>query len=82
MNNTFTPNGFYKPGQCPHCGYGHVGACPRIKAIEYHANGNIKRIEYHEAIVPAIGPGPGKILTPEEAREAKNRFLKESGIDA
>ena len=33
---------------CEHCGYGHVGTCPKIKAIEYHQNGTVKRIEFHE----------------------------------
>jgi hypothetical protein len=32
---------------CEHCGFGHVGACPRIKMIEYFENGRIKRVEYH-----------------------------------
>ena len=36
------------PAICPHCNYGHVGTCPRIKAIEYHPDGTVKRIEFHE----------------------------------
>lgn len=35
------------PGMCPHCGYGHTGTCPRIKAVEYHQDGTVKRVEYH-----------------------------------
>ena len=31
---------------CEHCGDRHAGACPRIKAIQYYANGRIKRVEY------------------------------------
>lgn len=34
--------------QCGHCGSYHTGACPRVRAIEYHPNGTVKRIEYHE----------------------------------
>lgn len=33
---------------CRHCGYTHIGQCPRIKAIEYHECGAIKRVEYKE----------------------------------
>ena len=36
------------PPICEHCGYGHVGTCPKVKAIEYHPNGTVKRIEFHE----------------------------------
>ena len=37
------------PGQqtCPHCGMMHETTCPRIKAIEYNADGSVKRIEFH-----------------------------------
>ncbi len=40
-------------GTCPHCSgpfnaVYHTGACPRIKAIEYHPNGTLKRIEFRE----------------------------------
>lgn len=35
---------------CSYCGMYHPGiACPRVKAIEYHANGTVKRVEFHEA---------------------------------
>ena len=34
---------------CSHCGYFHMGPCPRIKSIEYFPNGTIKRIDYHES---------------------------------
>lgn len=37
---------------CPHCGVGHVGTCPRIKAIEYYENGTVRRIEFHESSQP------------------------------
>ena len=33
---------------CPYCGVGHVGTCPRVKAIEYFQNGMVKRVEFHE----------------------------------
>lgn len=26
----------------------HVSYCPRVKAIEYHANGTIKRVEFKD----------------------------------
>lgn len=33
---------------CPHCGLVHETTCPRIKAIEYQADGvTVKRIEFH-----------------------------------
>ena len=40
-------------GSCPWCsGAGqyvyHSGACPKIKAIEYHPNGLIKRVEFKD----------------------------------
>lgn len=43
------------PGACPHCSgpYNaayHLGACPRMKAIEYHPNGTIRRVEYHREV--------------------------------
>jgi hypothetical protein len=31
---------------CPHCGMVHSGHCPRVAAIEYHADGTVKRVEY------------------------------------
>lgn len=45
------------PGACPYCSSPwsaqiHGGACPRIKAIEYHPNGTVKRVELH----PSAGP--------------------------
>ena len=42
---------------CPHCGMGHSGMCPRIKAIEYHQDGTTKRVEYHVP-QPTIWPSP------------------------
>jgi hypothetical protein len=47
------------PGICPHCGYGHIGTCPKIKAIEYHQDGTVRRIEFHPVapmVVPADDP--------------------------
>jgi hypothetical protein len=40
-------------GACPYCsgphsGVIHGGPCPRVKAIEYHANGTVKRVEFHD----------------------------------
>lgn len=37
-------------GACPYCSSPHTatfhsGACPRLKAIEYHPNGTVKRVE-------------------------------------
>lgn len=44
---------------CPHCGMIHQMTCPRIKAIEYNADGvTVKRIEFHE-------PKPPVTKTPE-----------------
>jgi len=40
------------PVTCPHCGIGHVGTCPRIKAIEYHENGTVRRIEFKDDVAP------------------------------
>lgn len=42
------------PG-CPYCSSQwqqiyHGGACPKVRAIEYHPNGTIKRVEFN---VPA-----------------------------
>lgn len=44
MINTSTAN----LTNCQHCGNYHTGQCPRIKAIEYYANGTVKRIEFFE----------------------------------
>ena len=46
---------------CPHCGLIHHTTCPRIKAIEYHADGSTKRIEFH-APQPVISSLPAPIL--------------------
>ena len=41
-------------GSCPHCGlHGHIGMCPRIRAVEYNEDGTVRRIEYH-ATQPAV----------------------------
>ncbi len=41
-----TASGDWQP--CPHCGMGHTGTCPRVKAIDYYENGTVKRVEYHQ----------------------------------
>jgi hypothetical protein len=33
---------------CEWCGVHHVGACPRIKSLEFRGDGTIKRVEFHE----------------------------------
>jgi hypothetical protein len=40
--------GLFAPTHCVHCGCWHAGACPRVKAVEYHPDGTVKRVEYHE----------------------------------
>lgn len=53
---------------CGHCGGYHTGSCPRVKAIEYYANGTVKRVEYHDTItgissavvVPSCWPADGE----------------------
>lgn len=32
---------------CDYCGLHHMGACPRVKAIEYYENGTVKRVDLH-----------------------------------
>lgn len=32
--------------RCPYCATGHEGACPKVKAIEYHPNGTVRRVEF------------------------------------
>lgn len=51
---------------CQYCGNIHGGMCPRIKTIEYYANGQVKRIEFRDQDPPAapmqlvpIYPGGG-----------------------
>lgn len=51
------------PHLCEHCGFGHTGTCPRIKAIEYHQNGTVKRVEFH-APQPVIIPMPPPVGVP------------------
>ena len=35
---------------CGHCGMYHQSqVCPRIKSIDYYANGMVKHVEYHTA---------------------------------
>jgi hypothetical protein len=39
----------HDPTKCWHCGNHHSARCPKIKAIEFHADGiTTKRIEYFE----------------------------------
>ena len=50
MSSTFET--VLTPGSCPHCSGGsvqvfHNGPCPRVKKIEYWADGTIKSIEYN-----------------------------------
>lgn len=47
------------PGACPHCSGPfsatiHSGACPRVKAIEYHPDGAVKRVELHPEPSPGV----------------------------
>jgi hypothetical protein len=38
---------------CHHCDNYHPGACPKIKAIEYHSDGiTVRRVEYFEPTAP------------------------------
>jgi hypothetical protein len=54
------------PGVCEHCGFGHLGTCPRIKAIEYHPDGTVKRIEFHPAVLQLESvANPGLIRVPD-----------------
>jgi hypothetical protein len=50
---------------CAHCGNIHQGNCPRIKAIEYFADGAVKRVEYHAPapITPSAVAAPLTYLT-------------------
>jgi protein-disulfide isomerase len=43
----------FQSPNCPHCGMIHQTTCPRIKAIEYGANGVVTRIEFHPLFGPA-----------------------------
>jgi hypothetical protein len=48
MKNRFEEDTDWMWRTCAHCGMSHPGVCPRIKTIEYGADGRIKRVEYHE----------------------------------
>lgn len=50
------------PCTCEHCGVGHIGTCPRIKAIEYYENGSVKRVELREPET-RIGTGGDASIT-------------------
>lgn len=39
---------------CPYCGMIHQMTCPRIKAIEYNADGSTRRVEFHSP-APVVG---------------------------
>lgn len=60
------------PGVCQWCsspttGVWHQGACPRLKAIEYHPNGTVKRIELHPLpLVVNPAPTAGQYVTREK----------------
>lgn len=44
--------------KCPHCAMFHEATCPRIKSIEYQADGvTVKRLEFHE-------PRPFTVMAP------------------
>ena len=32
--------------KCPYCGNIHNATCPKLKAIEYQADGTVKRVEF------------------------------------
>jgi hypothetical protein len=64
-------NGLFALTRCVHCGCWHAGACPRVKAVEYHPDGTVKRVEYHEpppvvelnrSIIPHTTESPVKRL--------------------
>ena len=45
---------------CPHCGAIHKETCPRIRRIEYFADGQIKAVEFHPpapSFIADINPG-------------------------
>lgn len=45
---------FQAPLQCGWCGMIHGPACPRVKAIEYYADGRVKRVEFIEQQTPLL----------------------------
>ena len=73
------------PALCSHCGYGHTGLCPRVKAIEYHQDGTVRRVEYHgDDVMKAAGAaieGYRKPLSDELDRNALHRHLKDAAED-
>jgi len=48
---------------CPHCGMMHQTTCPRIRKIEYHADGTTKAIEFH-APQPVVVSSPPQPIPP------------------
>lgn len=36
----------FEQQKCQHCGGLHVRNCPRVKEVEYHADGSVKRVSY------------------------------------
>lgn len=48
MGNAQQINGACRWCSGPFSAVIHSGACPRVKAIEYHENGMVKRVEFHE----------------------------------
>lgn len=51
---------------CQHCGVGHIGVCPWVKAIEYYPDGTVKRVEFHPPVqqIESIANG-GYIRVPD-----------------
>ena len=43
--------------KCQWCGFQHIdgGTCPRVKALEYYADGTVKRVEFHEPAPVNLG---------------------------
>ena len=48
---------------CPHCGMIHSTTCPRIRKIEYHADGTTKAIEFHGP-TPLVAAAPAQPIPP------------------
>jgi hypothetical protein len=52
---------------CVHCGGIHATTCPRIKAIEYNADGTVKRVEFmtprdYTPIATTLPPGTTMLM--------------------
>lgn len=44
---------------CNWCGAYHIGACWRVKSIEYNPDGTVKRVEFHD---PRSGRARGAVM--------------------